>query len=288
MNTLGEILLGILLGLIGAFINNWGVVLQKRQVNIKAPPEAADKTIGDISQFLKDPVWVLGILMQTIFYLPFLIIAYDLITITLLQPISSAGIIFLVIGLIIFLNEKLRKKSEYLGIGILIFGIFIIAFGMIPVSPTIDTFLSSLMPFWIIFGFILISSLIALVFIFKSKKIQLMLLGFIIGNCYAFVAISMQIFSLGIFDLGHPLGLLLLILGIVGAIAGTVFGIITTQEAFKRGQAINVIPFMQISVNVIPILAGLYVFGQTITIPFFFWAGVIAIIIGASMLARFQ
>ena len=98
----------------------------------------------------------------------------------------------------------------------------------------------------------------------------------------------MQIFSLGIFDLGHPLGLLLLILGIVGAIAGTVFGIITTQEAFKRGQAINVIPFMQISVNVIPILAGLYVFGQTITIPFFFWAGVIAIIIGASMLARFQ
>ncbi len=288
MNMMSETAIGIILALIGALINNFGVVLQKRQVNLKAPPKELEKSMKDIYQFLKDPLWVLGILMQTIFYLPFLIIAYDLIKITLLQPISSAGIIFLVLGLVWLVNEKLRGRFEYLGLGILIFGVIIISFGGVVGETTLYGFLSSASSFWIIFAVILASSLLFLIPILKIKKTQLIFLGFLIGNCYAFVSISMQIFTLALMDLNHPLGGWLLAAGILGAIVGTVFGVLAAQEAFKRGQAIYVIPFTQISMNLIPILTGLLVFEQIIMAPFFFWIGVISIVVGASFLARFQ
>lgn len=104
MDSVSTTVIGITLTLAGAFINNFGIVLQKRQINLKAPPDAQEKSMMDIGQFLKDPIWILGILMQTILYLPFLLLAYDFIGITLLQPLSNAGIIFLVLGLILMLN----------------------------------------------------------------------------------------------------------------------------------------------------------------------------------------
>ncbi|MHA1131039.1 MAG: hypothetical protein ACTSQQ_09535, partial [Candidatus Helarchaeota archaeon] len=76
--------------------------------------------------------------------------------------------------------------------------------------------------------------------------------------------------------------------GSIGAVIGTIFGLLMAQEAFKRGQAINIIPFTQITINLLPILAGIFVFGQAITSPLFFWPGVLSIIIGASLLSRFQ
>jgi drug/metabolite transporter (DMT)-like permease len=288
MNGIGTTVIGIVLALVGAFINNFGVVLQKRQVNIKAPPEADEKDILDLGQFFKDPLWVLGIAMQTILYLPFLLLAFDYLKITMVQPISNAGIIFLVLGLILLVNEKLRKKTEYLGIGLLVFGVISIALGAVPVEVTIGQFLVNASTFWMITIGIIIGSAILIIPILKFKKARLMLMGLVIGNCYAIVALSLQIMDLGINDAGHVLAVLFIILGIVGAVIGTVFGIIMAQEAFKRGQAINIIPYVQITINILPILAGLYVFGQIITGPLFFWAGVISIIVGASLLSRFQ
>ena len=288
MNGIGTLIIGIALALIGAFINNFGIVLQKREVNIKAPPDSTEKTMMDITQFFKDPLWILGILMQTILYLPFLLLAFDYLKIVLVQPISNAGIIFLVLGLILMLNEKFRNKSEMFGIGILIFGVICVPLGALPVELGIADFLAALPSFWIIFSIIIGSSLIALIFILKFKKARLMLLGAVIGNCYAIVAISLQIMTLALGEMAHSLAVFLLIMGIVGAVVGTVFGILAAQEAFKRGQAINIVPFSQITINILPIIAGLYVFGQTITAPLFFWTGVICIILGASLLARFQ
>ncbi|MHA1276215.1 MAG: hypothetical protein ACTSQI_00895 [Candidatus Helarchaeota archaeon] len=288
MNGIGTTIIGILLALMGAFINNFGVVLQKRQVNIKTPPETIKKDILDIGQFFKDPLWVLGIAMQTILYLPFLLLAFDFLKITMVQPISNAGIIFLVLGLILLVNETLQKRSEYLGLGLLVFGVISIALGAIPIEVTIDAFLLNSLTFWSIIIVIIVSSVVLLLLILKIKKIQLMFMGLIIGNCYAIVALSLQILDLGINDAGHALAALFIILGSIGAVIGTIFGLLMAQEAFKRGQAINIIPFTQITINLLPILAGIFVFGQAITSPLFFWPGVLSIIIGASLLSRFQ
>ena len=287
LDAISETIIGIILALSGAFINNFGVVLQKRQVNIKAPPDFSEKKIGDIGQFLKDPIWILGILMQTIIYLPFLLFAYSFIGITLLQPLSNAGVIFLVLGLILMLNERLKTKFEYFGIGILIFGVISIALGGVVGKITIDIFMASLQNFWFLFSIILSLSFISLLMIIKNKA-RFIFFGFFIGNMYSIVSISLQWLQLGLDEMTHTMGLLLLILGILGAVLGTVFGILGAQEAYKRGQAINIVPYAQITMNLFPIFAGLFVFQQTITNLIFFWIGVISIMAGASMLTRFE
>ncbi|TFG05667.1 MAG: hypothetical protein EU536_01385 [Promethearchaeota archaeon] len=289
MNDIGTLVLGIVISLVGAFINNFGVVLQKRQVNIKAPPNQTEKTVLDIGTFFKDPIWVLGILMQTIIYLPFLLYAYELIKITLAAPLSNAGIIFLVLGLMLLVNEKLRGTHEYAGVIILIIGVITVALGNVQGDATIAGFMGALSNFWLVFGLILAISFASLLPIFRYKsERRLMFYGILIGNCYAFVAISLQWLVMGITEATHPLGGLFLMIGIIGAVLGSVVGILATQEAYKRGNAIYVVPFVQVTVNIFPIIAGVLIFQQVIWNPLFFWIGIISIIIGASLLARFE
>jgi drug/metabolite transporter (DMT)-like permease len=281
-------IIGILLGIAGAAINNFGIVLQKRQINIKMK-ENLDKSDLDISKFLKDPLWIFGILGQTIIYLPFLIIALDFIGVTLLQPISNSGIIFLVLGLIFLLGEKI-KRLEIFGIILMVFGVIIVSFGNVVGDITLANILSlnSVSNFWIIFSIICILSIISLIFIMKIEETRLAFLGLLIGNCYAMVSISLQYFITSVLELQNSIAIVILILGIIGSVLGTIFAILSSQEAFKRGQAINIIPFTQITMNIIPILAGIFVFSQQILSPFFFWVGVVTIIISATLLARFQ
>jgi hypothetical protein len=130
-------------------------------------------------------------------------------------------------------------------------------------------------------------SCLSVIMIIKNKA-RFPFFGILLGNIYSMVSISMQWFQLGVAEFSHALGLLILILGIGGAIAGTILGIITAQEAYKRGQAIWTIPFMQIIINILPVLAGIFVFAQTITNLVFFWIGIGCIIVGGSMLARFE
>ena len=120
------------------------------------------------------------------------------------------------------------------------------------------------------------------------EKTRLAFLGLLIGNCYAVVSISLQLFITSLLELQNSIAIVILVLGIIGSILGTIFAILSSQEAFKRGQAINIIPFTQITMNIIPILAGIFVFSQQILSPIFFWIGVITIIISATLLARFQ
>jgi len=287
LDYVSNTIIGILLAIIGAFINNFGVVLQKRQVNIKAPPEMKDKTMMDLGKFLKDPIWDLGILMQTVLYLPFLLWSYDFLGITLAQPISACGLFFLILGLFLMLNERFKHKSEYFGLGILAFGVISIASGGVAGDITIDIFIINLSNFWILFSIMLALSGLSVVMIVKNKA-RFPFFGVLLGTIYSMVSISMQWFQLGIAEFNHAFGLLILLLGIGGAIAGTVLGIVTGQEAYKRGQAIWTIPFSQITINILPILAGIFIFAQTISNPVFFWIGLGCIIVGGSMLARFE
>ncbi|MHA1266650.1 MAG: hypothetical protein ACTSRS_15550 [Candidatus Helarchaeota archaeon] len=289
MTDVSSLGLGITIALLGAFINNFGIVLQKRQVNLKAPPDQQEKSILDIGMFLKDPIWVIGILMQTFLYLPFLLVALDLIGITLTSPLSNAGIIFLVLGLIFLIKERLHGILEYSGLLVLIVGVITISLGEVTGTISITSFLEGLQNFWIIFTLLLILTLVALALIlFLKSPTRLIFYGIFIGNCYAFVAIALQWFIMGLTETYHPLGSSLLIIGIVGAVIASIFGIVATQEAYKRGQAIRIVPFTQITINLFPILAGVSVFQQTIGNPLLFWIGTISIIVGASLLARFE
>lgn len=286
---MSQLFFGIFMIIFGGAIINFGVVLQKRQINIRMKRKASinEQNSEGIVSFIKDPIWTLGILMQTILALPFLFIGLDNLGPSLAQPLSNACVIFLVLGLVYFLKEKL-KKTEAFGIVILIIGMVLIGLAEVTGVTTLSIFLSNYVStFWIFLAGV--AGLIIGAFVLsKNGKIFLICYGLLIGLFNSLVTISMQIFLLSFEDLSLIIAKIMLIFGAIGFIMATVVAILLSQVAFKKGQAINIIPFSQITMNLVPILAGIIVFQQSIVNIMVFWIGTALIILGASLLARFQ
>jgi drug/metabolite transporter (DMT)-like permease len=279
-------LLGITLTLIGTALNNFGIVIQKLRVNFHQ--QHSSGTNIPINYF-KDLWWVLGIAMQVIICVPFFLLAVGYIGITLAQPLGNAGIIFLVLGLVGWLHEKLHR-IEWFGIFFLIIGMIAIGVGGVEGTVTFMMFLSpNSQKYFYIFmlgaGILLCGAL----FIGKtSKKLRPALWGFGSGICYSFVSLGMQIISLFITDIQANPPLVYLIIGLIFVVGGTVGAIFLTQDAFKLSQAVNIVPFAQIPMNLLPVIAGLYIFNQSLLYPSFFLTGLVLIIIASSFLARLQ
>ncbi len=285
---MAEILFGMLSVFVGAAINNLGIVLQKRQINLKESNEQGEGSLS-LGLYLKDPIWILGIIMQTVLVWPFFVFGLSIVGVTLAQPLSNSGIIILIVGLIYFLNERLHR-SEGFGAILLVSGVIAIGVGGVVGEVSQQSFLNETSIFYFLWFLVLIVILlVALIILMKLVRVSRpAILGLLAGICYAVVSISMQVFTIAIEDLTSLLTLFLFAFGLTGTVIGTVFGILTTQEAFKQNRAVSIIPFMQITMNLIPILAGIWVFNQQITQPLFFWTGIICIMTGASLLARFQ
>jgi drug/metabolite transporter (DMT)-like permease len=283
-------LIGIAAIMIGTGINNFGIFLQKRQVNVLRNSGHEGESIV---RYLKNPLWVLGILMQTILCMPFLVFSVGLIGITLAQPLANSGILFLVLCLVFFLGEKMRK-SDYLAVAILLSGMVAVGAGGVTGEVTIQSFLSEGKRGVLIAAAVLLSILIALnVFLLKIKRIKRYALGALGGMASAVVSISLQIFTSALSSYrstgaSESAAVFLLILSPVIFISFTGLGILAIQEAFKLGQAVNILPFAQVPLNLIPVLAGIFLFGQSAGRPAVFIYGIVAIMVSASMLARFQ
>ena len=284
--TLSDTLIGITLILLSTFSGGFGMVLQKRQVNLKSIPDSAEQSAASGSKFSKDPLWILSILMQAVFPIPLAFLAFMFIGIALAAPLASASIVFLVLGLIFMLGERLQSKLEYFGLGILIFGIIGIALSGIGGPITLSLFLSNQINFWILFSIIIALAMTSLILAIKIQKIKLIGLGVLAGCCSAINSILFQLTSLAVLELSHPLATLVLVLGILGVITSIVLYFLVSQEAFKQGQAMKFIPFLYGSMNVLPVFAGLFVFQQSISNFVFFWVGLLLIIAGVSLLAR--
>ena len=76
--------------------------------------------------------------------------------------------------------------------------------------------------------------------------------------------------------------------GASGVVLGTILGILLAQAALFKAQAIVVVPVSQVVINLLPILAGVVMFGQSINAPWFFGCGILLLLAGVSVLARFQ
>ncbi|NVM31208.1 MAG: hypothetical protein HWN65_20385 [Candidatus Helarchaeota archaeon] len=262
------------------------MVLQKRQVNLKSTPDSAEQSTASGSKFSKDPIWILSILMQAVFPIPLAFLAFMFIGIALAQPLASASIVFLVLGLMLMLGERLKSKLEYLGLVILTFGIIGIALSGIGGPITLGLFLSTQINFWILFSIIIALAMTSLILAIKIPKIKLICLGVLAGCCSAVGSVLFQSTSLAILELSHPSAILVLVLGILGVIASIVLYFLVSQEAFKQGKAIKFIPSLYGSMNVLAVFAGLFVFQQSISNFIFFWVGLPLIIAGVSLLAR--
>jgi drug/metabolite transporter (DMT)-like permease len=280
--------LGIACVLAGTAINSIGLILQKREVN-----KSGMKDDSNIAYFFKRPLWIIGILMQTLLFAPFFFIGIDLIGIALAQPLATAGLLVFVAGAVLVLKERV-SRIEWVGISLMIAAIFLVSAAGVAGEVTISIFFQdAFLPSVVVFVLVIAGLAVAgglLVKLVGKRAVQ----GFaiLVGTSYAVVSISGQLVTVG-FDVAflpsfEPLGWSLGITGLIGVVAGTVLGIIFSQRAFQKAQAIHIIPISQSINNVLPIVAGVYLFGQYIGILWLFIPGVVVLLVAVTLLARFQ
>ncbi len=283
-----DLVLGIACVLSGTAINSIGLILQKREVNKSGVADASN-----IAPFLKRPLWVLGILMQTIIFAPFFFIGIDLVGIALAQPLATAGLLVFVAGAVLVLKEKL-SRIEWVGVSLMIAAIFFVSIAGVSGDVTISVFFQpSFVLNAIIFIIVIVLIVVYGVLLLRlSKKHAVDGLAILFGTSYAVVSITGQLVTTGFGGLLSPateaLGWILLGSGLAGVVIGTVFGILLSQRAFQQAQAMRIVPISQPINNVLPIVAGIYVFGQNIVFLWLFIPGIILLLVAVILLARFQ
>ncbi|NVM01127.1 MAG: hypothetical protein HWN67_02245 [Candidatus Helarchaeota archaeon] len=318
MPNLDVMLIGMGLSLFSACIFNLAAVLQKREVD-KLPELRFDQGVKHIietlTEFVKNKLWVLAVILG-VAGAPFYMISFDMIGITLTQPLQGFGVLVLAIFSVKVLKEPLNSYEKmgiiflltaplFLGLGRIQGQIAIInnyeyfapvILGLLGIQEKITNINN--------FGLLLILSIFTIVvFIisvilylihFKVNKHHEKIFATLAGIDFAIGAIYLQILVpiLGIllggdYQAFSNYSLLFLIAGFI-SVAGNFLGIMFIQGAFQKGKAVTVVPFQSTFGTLLPILAGLIIFGQSILQPIFFIVGVISMLIGVISLSRMQ
>ncbi len=285
---MSDFILGLVSLVILVFLNNFGLLFQKHDTD-----KAKLSKDASVGLYFKRPLWLLGILMQTIMVLPFFFLTIDLLGITLAQPLVTTGLLVFIAGSVYLLKERLRRV-EWVGVTFMFSAALMVALsnvtGDVPVSVFLDP---GFVPRMLVF-FSIATVLIVLGMALTRGRENRRVLGYatLMGVAYALVSTSGQ-FMTSSFDVlagsgFETLGWVLLVGGFSATVIGTFAGIVFSQKAFQRSQAITVVPISQAIINVLPVFGGIYVFGQIIQhLPLFF-IGIAILLVSVSLLSRFQ
>ena len=286
-NLIIDFILGITLALISTIMFNGGVVLQKMGVS-----EMEELSLSDAKSFmnlLHSKVWIVGMILGITGGLPYLI-SQDLIGVAIAQPLQGVGILVLAFFAVRYLKEKL-KTPEKIGVICLFVAPILITFGQVS-DVQASVFDPAIIPPLIIFYSVFLS-LIAITFILYkfSKKGIPIIVAVTAGLFFGIGAISSQLGVEGLlspFFRGTPINWALGIFGFAFVIIGNLFATIYVQIAYQRGQAVQVVPIINVGNLLIPIFGGVLIFGQVIGNIFFFGIGVAIMFAGVVLLARIQ
>ncbi|MFX1409676.1 MAG: hypothetical protein ACFFA6_04955 [Promethearchaeota archaeon] len=251
--------LGVFLALLAGSITQFGTVLQKKAVN------NLTKETDFLKSLIKEPIWISGVVLSFGISSIFFLTAQVFIGPTLIPGLMAFGLIILALGSIRIIGEKL-KTEEILGIFIMILGTFSIGMSGLSIDIT-ETSLSEIgfMIRTILFTSIIVFlSLLCQVFQKKFKNFKGILLAIISGLMFAlsnfwvsqFMAVIANVLR-GVFNLTE---LLVFIISGIFLISTNILGLATIQQAFRVGQASNMIPIQQVPSLLVPIFIYFLVF----------------------------
>jgi uncharacterized membrane protein len=285
--------LSIVLALVTSLANGVGFYLQK-----KGQTEIHTDGLSFIKYLLtaaKNWKWLVGFAL-TVLHIPLYVYALNIGLITITQPLANTGIVFIVLLGMKFLGEKL-SKVEFISLGLLIAGIFIIAFTptSIIVPPTADQLVQGLSILAIIMS-IAYASCILLIFM-KRKAIGL---AFVAGLSMGMAAILIRTLSILIAptdflnfgnDIRIALGifrgeLILESLVLYGAVVFLLMYFVTVILALKSGKLTFVIPVEMGTSFILPVFVGFFLFLEP-ALPSLV-IGIVACLAGAMILSKVQ
>ncbi len=298
---------GIILALIATFCFNLAIVFQKKGLKEGVPEISFEGGISSIlkafKEFFQNKTWIFGFLLGIIGWFPY-VISMGMIGILVVQPIMSVGLIVFVIAVNKLLDEKV-SSFELAAIGMLgIAPVLIVIAGITEVKIDLHGFVVPLIIFLAIF-----LTISAICFIISKKRrgtqSEALFIMFSGAILYAFGAIFTNIlaqafgdaevgitwyflfellFGIFWFDYFH----LWLFLSFWGMAFFNVVSVVLYQSAFQKGKAVVMGPILNSFVLVIPIMAGLFVFGQSFENFSLFLVAIVLIFLAIVTLSKFQ
>jgi len=280
--------LGVSFAIISGCVNNYGTVLQKKVVN----------ELSDDSKFMrslvKKPLWILGLILGMGVGSCFFLIAQIFIGPALIPGLMASGLIVLAIGSVKIVGEKLQIL-EITGITLMILATFLLGISELAIN-------------------IAETNLLELGFILRIAIFTALLVGFslVLQVCQKriekyrgiFLAIlSGFMFSLSNFWVGPMMGviaqvlngtanigeIILFIISVFILILTNMIGITTIQQAFREGQASNLIPIQQVPIQLTPITVYFLIFllnPPTIFSTIYLIIGIILVLISSFLLGK--
>ncbi len=297
---------GIILVLIAMPMFSFGVIFQKVGL-MKSPNIVFDEGLKGIAlafkEIIKNKWWIIGSIMGLVAWFPY-IISMAFVGFMVSVPINTIGIIFIVLAANRILKEKI-KWYEFIAIFILMLSPIMIAFsGISNVSINLYEMVFPLILFTAI------TVLITLFFKYMAKKKRdtsveglyilitgafLLALGSVFTNILSHAVGHANIpptfffwleigFAIFWFDYPH----LWVFISWWGLVICNGVSFAFYQSAFQKARVAIAFPIFNAIGLLIPILAGLLIFGNTFENYVLFFLAVVLIFIGTSMLGRFQ
>ncbi|MHA1270045.1 MAG: hypothetical protein ACTSPY_09695 [Candidatus Helarchaeota archaeon] len=284
--------IGITLAISAGICTQLGLGLQKLVVNRHRMKKGFGKKL------VKEPLWIIGLLLELGLSALLLILAIDFIGNVLTPGLMAGGLIVLVIFSIHIIKEKLNKL-EIFGILLMIGAIVLLSLSGMEVDVGEYDFLATdflfrLTLFTSILGII---GLIMFILNYRIKNITVKGiflvniggLGFAISNLWIGIMTDFLLDNLFVFS--SILEIILFVSCAVILVLSNVIGVMGNNAGFKYGQASNLIPISQIAPQITPIFYYLVVFFLPIPSPLsliFLICGIFMILISSYLLSRRQ
>ncbi len=286
-------MLGVLMATSSGVLNNLGTVLNKKVVNERKSEAKFFRRL------ITNPVWLTGLLLQLAAGSALFILAVEWIGPALTPGLMALGLIVLAMGSVRIVGEKLGKP-EKVGIGLMIAAILFLGLSNLSIDvPGFNYQESEFLFRTTIFTVILFCA--SIVFKILAKKIERL-------RGISLALVSGLFISLSNFWISILLGTIvevftgsanlvqwILFICSAGILVGSNFySILVLQDAFKSGQASNLIPVQQVPIQITPIFVYYNVFMAFLYAPIdllgpvWMIAGVGLIIVSSFLLGKEQ
>lgn len=253
---LKAVILYLSIAIVASVLMALGLLMMKSR-SAHLPMAAGAKAIGAIAAWLRDPMWIGGLGVQTAGWALYLI-AVSKAPVSMLAVMMQGGIALFVIASVVILGERASGR-EWAGIGAIVFGMLMLALSLEAgeiegaFEPgTLLTFTALLMAAGL--------APMAVARLNASGAAAAILSGIAFGLGGLFTKAMMEELSAG-----AAASLALRIVSepyVYGMLAANIVGIVLLQNSFHSARGIIAMPLSGALSNIVPIAGGMIAFGE--------------------------
>jgi drug/metabolite transporter (DMT)-like permease len=246
----------LFVALVASVLFALGLLMMKSRSH-KLPRAQGTGTLRAVVDWLRDPIWTGGLLIQTVGYALFVLSLAEA-PISLVSVMMQGGIALFVLFAVVFLEERARP-SEWLGIAITVVGMLLLAISLSSSEAQAPAESRAMITM----------SVILFVIGYSFLRMRRFLNNGVGGAIFSGVVFGLaSLYTKGMTDdyltreTIAPLVRIATNPYIYGVIIGNIVGIVALQNSFSSARGIIAMPLSSALSNVVPIAGGMIVFGE--------------------------